>query len=195
MTPQQRLKHKLECSIAAKQKMLENQQELEHFAQAVEMLVTAYRKGGRVYIAGNGGSAADAQHLATEFISKLAKHRPPIAAESLSTDTSMLTALGNDYGFETIFARQIEAKMKSEDIFLAITTSGMSENINAALRQCRKMGIPSILLAGRDGGIAKNLADCTILATGDDTNTIQEVHIAIYHALCECVEAALFPEI
>lgn len=188
-----RLKEKIGSSIQAKQSFLLNQNEIENFDKSVRAVVNAYRVGGRLYIAGNGGSAADAQHLAAEFISKLARPRKPLPAEALTVDTSIITAIGNDFSYDEIFARQIEGKMRKEDIFLALTTSGQSKNILRALEQCRQMGITSILFAGKDGGKAKNFADHTVLATGMDTSEIQEMHIVLYHTLCGCVEEELFP--
>jgi D-sedoheptulose 7-phosphate isomerase len=186
------LKKNLLASIAAKQQFLDTHRELEHFSRAVEVVVQRYRNGGRIYIAGNGGSAADAQHLAAEFVSKLARDRAPLAAEALTVDSSILTAIGNDYGFEQIFARQLAGKASSKDVFLGITTSGNSPNILRALEQCRSLGIPSIVFCGRDGGPARMLADHCVIATGTATSTIQELHIVLAHSLCECVEAALF---
>src|SRR5713226_327260 len=140
-----RLEKNLQTSIAAKQAFLDDNTQLGIFEEAVKTVVTAYQKGGRIYIAGNGGSAADAQHLAAEFVSKLARDRAPLAAEALTVDTSILTAIGNDYGFENVFSRQVEGKMTPKDVFLGITTSGNSQNILAALRSCRKIGIPTII--------------------------------------------------
>jgi len=187
------LQSNLRASIEAKQTMIGAEKELATFAQAVDWCVTAYRQGGRLYIAGNGGSAADAQHLATEFVSKLARPRAALPAEALTTDTSTITAIGNDFGFDQIFSRQIEGKMTSKDIFFGITTSGESQNIVRALEQCRKQGIRSIVLSGREGGKVKPLADLCIVVPHQDTSRIQEVHAVIYHTLCGCVESALFP--
>ena len=186
------LKKNLLASIAAKQQFLDSHRELANFARAVDVVVQRYRNGGRIYIAGNGGSAADAQHLAAEFVSKLARDRAPLAAEALTVDSSILTAIGNDYGFEQVFARQLAGKASPRDVFLGITTSGKSPNILKALEQCRALGIASIAFCGRDGGPARLLADHCVIATGTATSTIQELHIVLAHSLCECVEAALF---
>ena len=144
------LKENLAASIRAKEDMLGDATQIDVFARATEAVVQRYRSGGRLYIAGNGGSAADAQHLAAEFISKLARERAPLPAEALTTDTSTLTAIGNDYGYEQVFARQIAGKATAKDAFLAITTSGVSLNILRALEQCRKQGVLSVLFTGRD---------------------------------------------
>jgi D-sedoheptulose 7-phosphate isomerase len=166
---------------------------LERFEEAVAHVVSCYRAGGRLYIAGNGGSAADAQHLAAEFISKLARDRNPLPAEALTTDSSVLTAIGNDYGFENVFSRQLEGKLQANDVFLGVTTSGESPNILKALAQCRAKGVKSIIFTGRDGGSTKESADYCIIAPGTRTSTIQELHIVLAHSLCECVERQLFP--
>ena len=186
------LRKNLLASIAAKQQFIESAGQVETFAKAADVVVRRYRDGGRIYIAGNGGSAADAQHLAAEFVSKLARDRAPLPAEALTVDSSVLTAIGNDYGYEQVFSRQLAGKATARDVFLGITTSGKSANILKALEQCRVQGIPSIVFCGGDGGPAKALADYCIVATGTATSTIQELHIVLAHSLCECVESALF---
>ena len=189
-----RLKKNLTASIQAKQQLLDDMDCLERFSKAVEIVVDRYKKGGRIYIAGNGGSAADAQHLAAEFVSKLARDRAPLPAEALTVDSSILTAIGNDYGYDLIFSRQLAGKATVKDIFLGITTSGKSQNILKALEQCRIMDIPSIVFVGHDGGLAKTMADHFIIAPGVATSTIQELHSVLAHTLCECVEVAIFGE-
>jgi D-sedoheptulose 7-phosphate isomerase len=191
-SPVERIRRNLDASIAAKQLLLSDTGTLAAFARAVDAVVARYRRGGRLYVAGNGGSAADAQHLAAEFVSKLARDRAPLPAEALTTDSSILTAIGNDYGFDQVFARQLAGKAGEKDIFLGITTSGESPNILRALEQCRRMDIPSIVFTGRSGGAARALADHCVVAPGTATSTIQELHIVMAHTLCECVEAALF---
>lgn len=186
------LKKNVMASIEAKQQLLANSQALAQFEKAVELVKTCYKSGGRLYIAGNGGSAADAQHLAAEFVSKLAKDRSPLPAEALTVDSSILTAIGNDYGYEKVFSRQLEGKATEKDVFLGITTSGNSQNILHALDTCRSMGIPSIVFSGRDGGSAVGRADFVVIAPGHATSTIQELHIVLAHTLCECIEQAMF---
>lgn len=182
----------LKASITAKQALLAIPDQLENFQRAAEEVVRCYREGGRLYIAGNGGSAADAQHLAAEFVSKLARDRAPLPAEALTVDTSILTAIGNDYGYEELFARQVVGKMTGKDIFLGITTSGRSPNILKAIEACRTKHIPTIVFTGHEGGPVRDLADYYIIAPGTSTATIQEVHIVLAHSLCECVEKAIF---
>lgn len=191
-SPVERIRRNLDASIDAKRQLLSDEATLAAFERAVDAVVARYRQGGRLYVAGNGGSAADAQHLAAEFVSKLARDRAPLPAEALTTDSSILTAIGNDYGFDQVFARQLAGKAGEKDVFLGITTSGESPNILRALEQCRRMDIPSIVFTGRSGGAARALADHCVVAPGTATSTIQELHIVMAHTLCECVEAALF---
>lgn len=186
------LARNLRASIHAKQVLLDDEPASRAFAAAAEAVVRSYQRGGRLYIAGNGGSAADAQHLAAEFVSKLARDRAPLPAEALTTDSSILTAIGNDYGFDNVFARQLAGKARAGDVFLGITTSGASPNILRALDECRRLGITGIVFSGRGGGAARERADHCVAVPGSATSTIQEQHIVLAHTLCECVEAALF---
>lgn len=190
----QYLKKNILASIEAKRILLNDIGQQHLFNQMVDEVVQCYNRGGRLYIAGNGGSAADAQHLAAEFISKLAKERSPLPAEALTVNPSILTAISNDYGFEHVFSRQIRGKMTKADVFLAITTSGNSLNIMKALDICQEMGICSIVFSGRNGGKVKEKSDYCLIAPGETTSTIQEIHILLAHTLCECVEIALFRE-
>jgi D-sedoheptulose 7-phosphate isomerase len=175
------------------QRLSESKEVLEASMKAAQWIVESQLAGGTLFIGGNGGSAADAQHIAAELVGKLDKDRNPLPAMALTTDSSYLTAVGNDYGYDHVFERQVRGLMKPKDIFLAITTSGNSKNILLALEACRKKGVKSILLSGKSGGAAKerNLADLYIVAPGPHTANIQEAHIAIYHALCFAVEKAL----
>lgn len=182
------LKHNVTSSIANKENFLKDEAQMRNFAEVVSVIVKSYKSGGRLLIAGNGGSAADSQHLAAEFVSKLARMRNPLPAEALTTDTSALTAIGNDYGYEHVFSRQIQGKARPEDVFLGITTSGRSANILQAFKMCHSMKIPCILLGGKGGGPAKELADYSIVVPGEETSHIQELHMTVYHTLCGCVE-------
>lgn len=188
------LLHKNILAAIKAQNALKDDKEITRlFNLASEHVVACYKKGGRLYIAGNGGSAADAQHLAAEFVSKLARDRNPLPAEALTTDSSVLTAIGNDYGFEHVFSRQLKGKLQANDVFLGITTSGRSTNIIRAIEECRSKNIKTILFSGRDGGLAKNIANYPIIVPGEMTSTIQELHILLSHTLCESVESILFP--
>jgi D-sedoheptulose 7-phosphate isomerase len=184
---------RLKSSMDAFGAFINNNAKLERFSNIVDVVAESMKNGGRLYIAGNGGSAADAQHLAAEFVCRFGHDRNPLPAEALTADTSTLTAIGNDYGFHRIFSRQLMAKMKKEDVFLAITTSGASENILEALRFCHDRGFNSIVLTGKDGGAAASLAGLCLIADGAETGVIQELHTAIEHALCACVEKELCP--
>lgn len=181
------------AAIEAQKLLLADDGLMATFQQAAEHVVSCYQNGGRLYIAGNGGSAADSQHLAAEFVSKLARDRNPLPAEALTTDSSILTAIGNDFGFEHVFSRQLKGKLQANDVFLGITTSGQSPNILRALEECKTKGIKTIVFTGRDGGKTKDLADYCLVVPGKITSTIQELHIVLAHTLCECVEQALFP--
>jgi D-sedoheptulose 7-phosphate isomerase len=193
ISPKEILCANLLSSIQAKQSFIDQAQaQIEVFDQAVRLVVDRYRHGGRLYIAGNGGSAADAQHLAAEFVSKLARDRAALPAEALTVDSSILTAIGNDYGFEHVFSRQLQGKLTEKDVFLGITTSGNSQNIVRALEVCREKSVPSIVFSGHDGGRVRAMADHCIIASGKSTATIQELHIVLAHTLCECVERSLF---
>jgi len=192
MQPSVLLQNNLRTSIEAKQQLLKDALQSDVFDRAVKAVAERYRNGGKLYTAGNGGSAADAQHLATEFVSKMARERAPLPAEALTVNSSILTAIGNDYGYEWIFARQVVGNMTPKDIFLGITTSGQSGNILKALDVCREREIPSIVFTGHDGGPAREKADYCIIAPGAMTSTIQEVHIVLAHTLCEYVEQIIF---
>lgn len=156
-----------------------------------ELMVEKYKNGGCLFAAGNGGSAADAQHLVAELVSKLSKDRTPIRAFAMTVDTSILTAVGNDYGYEKSFSRQVYGLMKPDDVLLAITTSGNSPNIIEALKACKEVGATSILLSGHEGGKAVKISDHAIIAPGATTAQIQEAHIVIYHNLCYLLELGL----
>jgi len=193
MNPKSILEKNLRNSIKAKQSFLQSLSILEEFNDAIKALFECYSKGGKLYLAGNGGSAADSQHLAAEFVSKLAFDREALPAEALSVDTSTITAIANDYGYEFIFSRQLEANASPKDMFLAITTSGNSVNLINALEFCKKKKIKTILLSGKEGGSSKNLADFSIIVPGETTAEIQEIHILVGHSMCEFIEKEFFP--
>jgi D-sedoheptulose 7-phosphate isomerase len=161
--------------------------------RAAEMIAAAFDAGGKLFLFGNGGSAADAQHIAGEFVNRFLQKRRALPAIALTTDGGVLTCIANDTGFENIFARQIEALGTKGDICLAISTSGSSPNVLAACEQAREQGMKVIGLLGRDGGSVKALCDLTLIVQSDDTQRIQETHNLIGHLLCELVEAELFP--
>lgn len=165
----------------------------ESLAEAVGRCVAALRVGGKVLFCGNGGSAADSQHLAAEFVSGLNhdRPRPALAALALTTDTSLLTASANDFGFEQVFGRQVEALGRPGDVLVALSTSGNSPNILHALQVARSRGLVTVLFTGESGGKALPLADVAIRVPSPDTQHVQEAHIALGHALCAGVEAGV----
>jgi D-sedoheptulose 7-phosphate isomerase len=161
-------------------------------AEAAAATAAALKAGHKLLVAGNGGSAADAQHLAAEFVCRLSGDRPAMRAVALTTDTSILTAVGNDYGFERVFARQIEAIGLPGDVFLGISTSGDSPNVLRALEQCRAMGIATIGLTGGAGGKMLPLCDYRIAVPCEVTMHIQPAHLVLEHAFCMLVERHFF---
>jgi len=165
-----------------------------HFTlvQAATATAVALKSGRKLMVAGNGGSAADAQHLVAEFVSRLVDDRPAMRAVALTTDTSILTAVGNDYGFERAFARQIEALGQHGDVFMGISTSGRSPNVLRAFELCREIGIATIGLTGRSGGKMAPLCDHLICIPSDVTMYIQQAHLALEHIFCMLVEHSYF---
>lgn len=157
--------------------------------EAVALLRATFAAGRRLFVCGNGGSAADAQHLAAELTGRFEKERRGYPAVALSTDTSALTSIGNDYGFEQVFARQLEALAGRDDLLLAISTSGNSPNVVAAVQRARALGVNSIGLLGRDGGVCAELVDVPLVVDAPRTARIQEAHILILHLLCEGLDA------
>ena len=161
--------------------------------EAAELIVSSYQAGGGLYAFGNGGSAADAQHIASELVGRFLIERKALRAQALTTDSSILTSVANDYDFETIFSRQLEACGRPGDIALAISTSGNSHNVLDALRTARQIGMKTIAMTGPGGGQCAQFADI-LLDVGDagtPTPRVQEAHMVIYHVLCELVEAAM----
>lgn len=157
---------------------------------ALNWIVSSFKSGGKILIAGNGGSASDAQHLAGELVGRYKKNRRPLGAVALCADSAILTCIGNDFGYDDIFSRQIQAIGNDTDVFLAFSTSGNSANIVSALETANAMGIRSILFTGRMGGVAVHKADLVLAVDSDKTAYIQEGHLAIYHFICEQVDHA-----
>lgn len=166
----------------------------EPIVDAGEALIEALDAGAKVLSFGNGGSAADAQHFAAELAGRFVHERPALPALALVANVSDLTAIGNDYGFEQVFARLVEAHGRSGDVAVAISTSGNSLNVNTAVVEARSRGLHTIALTGKGGGKLASLADTVICIPSDETPRIQESHIAVCHVLCELVDAVLFPE-
>lgn len=186
------LKQGIAASIEVKQRMLTDDAFLKQVIDVAEIMAAASKRGSRVIFAGNGGSAADAQHLAAEFVSRFEFDRPGLPALSLATDTSMITAIGNDYGYERLFLRQLEAQARPGDVFVGLTTSGRSKNVLAAFRACKDLGVTSVALCGTGGPELESIADHVLRVPSGDTPRIQESHILIGHMLCGYVELKLF---
>ncbi|HBK6300633.1 TPA: D-sedoheptulose 7-phosphate isomerase [Campylobacter jejuni] len=179
-------------SILAKEQILKDENLITLIKNASLEVVKAYKNGNKTLLAGNGGSAADAQHIAGEFVSRFYFDRPGIASIAFTTDTSILTAIGNDYGYENLFARQVQAQGVKGDVFIGISTSGNSKNILKALEICKEKGILSIGLTGASGGAMNELCDYCIKVPSTCTPRIQEAHILIGHIICAIVEEELF---
>lgn len=163
-------------------------------AEAAELISTSLQSGGKVLVMGNGGSAADAQHFAAEIVGRFLKERPGLPAIALTTDSSILTAIGNDYGFDAVFKRQVEALATSGDVVIGISTSGNSENVRQALVLAREKGCSTIGLLGRDGGSIRELCTIPLIVPSSATPRIQEGHATIVHIVCDLIERRLFPE-
>lgn len=186
------IKEYISDSIETKERIMNNDALIEKIFTAAEMIAGALKSGHKLLIAGNGGSAADAQHIAAEFVCRFYFDRPALPAVALSVDTSVLTATGNDYGFLNIFSRQIEALGCEEDIFLAISTSGNSPNIIKALEAAKKMKIKTILLTGAKNSHGAQKSDLCIKVPSEETPKIQESHIMLGHIICAIAEKEIF---
>jgi D-sedoheptulose 7-phosphate isomerase len=191
---EQRVRQSIQASIAVKDLLLKNTETVSIIAEVSERLVETIRKGNKVLLFGNGGSAADAQHIAAEFVGRFAFDRPALPALALSVNTSCVTAIGNDYGFDLVFSRQIEALARPGDLAFGISTSGNSSNVLHATSVARKMGLCVVALTGCTGGKLKNVVDYCICAPSNETPRIQECHILIGHIISELVEETIFDE-
>ncbi len=182
----------LALSVDALTALRHSREVTDRIARVAESWIDALKYGGKVLFCGNGGSAADAQHLAGELVSRFAFDRPGLAAFALTTDTSVLTAIGNDYGYEHIFRRQVQAVGNPGDVLVAISTSGNSPNVLSALVEARERGLVTVGLTGMSGGRMAPLCDHCVCAPAKETPRIQECHIAIGHTICQIVEERLF---
>ena len=180
-------------SLAAKQRVLADESLLARIVTVAGVVEKAFRAGHKVMLAGNGGSAADSQHIAAEFVSRFEFDRPGLPSIALSTDTSMLTAIGNDYGYERVFERQVQANGQAGDVFIGISTSGNSQNGGKAVEACKAKGIITVALCGA-GGVLKDLCDYALPVPSTHTPRIQENHILIGHIICAMVEEAIWGE-
>ncbi len=180
-------------AIHIKEEILHNQ--IENIIKAAKLIIACYRAKGKVLIFGNGGSAADAQHIAAEFVGRFQKERPGLAAIALNTNTSILTAVSNDYGYEIVFARQVEALGESGDVAIGISTSGKAKNVIMGIRKAREMGLKTMCFSGGTGGELSKSAELSFIVPSLVTARIQEAHITIGHIICELVEDELFKKL
>jgi D-sedoheptulose 7-phosphate isomerase len=181
----------LKDSIRTKERFF-TKKNIARLLDAAELIADTFKAGGKLMIIGNGGSAADAQHLAAEFVNRFEIERPPLPAIALTTDTSVLTSIGNDYNVDTVFLKQVKALGKEGDVLLAISTSGTSPNVVKAVGTASKLGIKTVGLVGRGGGDLAGRADLVLNVDANSTPRIQEVHITVCHMLCELVDYMLF---
>ena len=186
------IKREVAASAETKQKILEDHDFLEKIAEVITASIAVYENGKKILIAGNGGSAADAQHFAAELVGRYGFDRPSLPALALTTDTSNLTAIGNDYGYERVFSRQLEGMGVEGDLFIGISTSGNSQNILNAFVSAKAKGITTVALTGRDGGKMAEVADFTLIVPSDATPRIQESHLLIEHMICDAIEKTIF---
>jgi D-sedoheptulose 7-phosphate isomerase len=186
------IKDQIKKSYETKQALYENEDLLNKIKEVAQKCVDLYRTDKKTMLAGNGGSAADAQHIAAELVGRYGFDRPSIPSLALTTDTSNLTAIGNDYGYDQIFSRQLEGMGQAGDIFIGISTSGNSMNIIKAFESAKKKNIFTIALTGRDGGEMAKMADIALVVPSNSTPRIQEAHILIGHILCDIIEKEIF---
>jgi D-sedoheptulose 7-phosphate isomerase len=191
---EQRVSASIRASIAVKELLLRNAEVVSLIAKVSELLVETFDTGNKVLLFGNGGSAADAQHIAAEFVGRFAFDRPALPALALSVNSSCVTAIGNDYGFDLVFSRQIEALARSGDLAIGISTSGNSSNVLHGLATAREKGLRTVAFTGCAGGKLKNAAEYCICAPSNQTPRIQECHILIGHIISELVEETIFHE-
>jgi D-sedoheptulose 7-phosphate isomerase len=191
---EQRVSASIRASIAVKELLLRNAEVVSLIAKVSELLVETFDTGNKVLLFGNGGSAADAQHIAAEFVGRFAFDRPALPALALSVNSSCVTAIGNDYGFDLVFSRQIEALARSGDLAIGISTSGNSLNVLHGLATAREKGLRTVAFTGCAGGKIKNAAEYCICAPSNETPRIQECHILIGHIISELVEETIFHE-
>jgi len=186
------IEDQLKQSHAIISAILEDQSLKQALSKAIDACIGSLKSGGKILLAGNGGSAADAQHIAGELVSRFAFDRPGLAAVALTTDTSILTAVGNDYGYELLFSRQIQALGRKGDVFVAYSTSGKSPNILKALQTAKELGLVTIGLTGNRNGPMNAMCDHVLAMPSADTPKIQEGHLIMGHILCGAIELALF---
>lgn len=189
-----RIQQAIEDSIKVKKELLLNPKVTENIEKAIDIVVNCYKQTGKVLFCGNGGSAADSQHLAAELSGRFYYDRPPLDAEALHVNTSYVTAVANDYSYDVIFSRMIQAQGHKGDVLFGLSTSGNSKNVVLAMEQAKEKGMKIIALTGQGGGKMKELSDVLLDVPSKDTPRIQECHIMIGHIICEMVEKSIFPK-
>jgi D-sedoheptulose 7-phosphate isomerase len=186
------IKAAIQASVETKTAMLQDAKLLQAIETVAQACIEVYRRDGKVLFCGNGGSAADAQHLAAELSGRFYFDRPPLFAEALHVNTSFVTAVGNDYGYDAIYARMVEAAGRPGDLLFAMSTSGNSPNVLLAAEKAKRLGLKVVAMTGQSGGKLRDMADHLLNAPSSDTPRIQECHMLMGHTICQLVEAALF---
>ncbi len=188
------IENSLREAVEVKTAILNDDVQLNLIKSAAEFCIESLAQGGKILLCGNGGSAADAQHIAAELSGRYKYDRPPLYAEALHVNGSYVTAVANDYSYDVVFSRLVEAMGKTGDVLIALSTSGNSENVINAVKQANERKMTTIGLTGKDGGKLKELCDICIIVPSDDTPRIQECHIMIGHIICEKIEKTMFPK-
>jgi D-sedoheptulose 7-phosphate isomerase len=188
------IKEQIKKSVETKQKIYENADLLEKIEDVAKICVDLYKNSRKTLLAGNGGSAADAQHIAAELVGRYGFDRASLPSLALTTDTSNLTAIGNDYGYDYVFSRQLEGMAQEGDLFIGISTSGNSQNIINAFKSAKQKKVTTVALVGKDGGKMAQMADIALVVPSDSTPRIQEAHILIGHILCDIIEKEIFAQ-
>lgn len=186
------IKDQIAASAATKTRILEDETLLNTIENVAKACVDVYKNSKKTLLAGNGGSAADAQHIAAELVGRYGFDRPSIPSLALTTDTSNLTAIGNDYGYDKVFSRQLEGMAQEGDLFIGISTSGNSQNVINAFESAKAKGVTTVAMVGRDGGKMAKMADFAIIVPSNDTPRIQESHILVGHIICDVIEKEMF---
>ena len=188
------IKKIIQASISTKEKIIADQALLHRIQEASELIIECYKKDGKVLLCGNGGSAADAQHIAAEFSGRFYYDRPPLFAEAIHVNSSYMTAVANDYSFDEVYARYVRAAGRKGDVLIGLSTSGNSENVIKAMQEAKECGMRTIAFTGENGGLMRNFADILLNIPSLDTPRIQESHILVGHIICEWVEKEIFPK-
>lgn len=189
------IKDQISESIDVKNKIMQDEKLIKAIEDASNIIIDSYKRGGMLLLCGNGGSAGDAQHIAGEMVARFRIERRALSALAFNTNSSVVTAIGNDYEYNKIFERQVEAFGHSGDVLIAISTSGNSESVVRAIEKAREIGITTISLLGKDGGACKDISDYALIVPSSDTARIQESHIMIGHIICDLVERSMFGDL